>query len=129
MIPLCPHLDGESLKAFLRPFNEAAAPSKKFAGQDGSSRSKALSDALRRQQRAVDELLRDVEGKPGRGKGEERRRQKNSLTREIGSGLKMQQTSMLAFEEGGLRKRPLGNLLHREATRLSPTALRTLSYF
>lgn len=27
----------------------------------------------------------------------------------------MQQTTMLAFEEGGLRKRPLGSLLHREA--------------
>lgn len=67
MIPLYPHLDGESLKALLRPFNEAAAPSKKFAGQDGWSRSKALSDALRRQQRAVHELLRNVEGKPGRG--------------------------------------------------------------
>ena len=32
-----------------------------------------------------------------------------------GQVLEMQQTTMLAFEEGGLRKRPLGSLLHREA--------------
>ena len=33
----------------------------------------------------------------------------------MGQVIEMQQTTMLAFEEGGLRKRPLGSLPHREA--------------